>query len=460
MSKAGGTIRYPTGDFPESRVVQLWQECPGRPDLKTDEEGPLQVLYPGRANDDSGADYRDAVIATSRGLQTGDIEIHTRSSQWWAHRHHLDPVYNRVVLHVVFRRDMAKSVTLENGREIPTLALENLFRHDGVLTLPEMRSVPCSGIGMMTGGEIIPGILDGAGQQRFMARTAGYQPMLLVEEAGEALYRGIMGALGYAKNEHAMRELACRVPLSRLERLAGTVARGEYLVRCQAVLLGTAGLLFSRGEPQREENRPWLERLQKVWLASGDTLTMSAKDWHFFRVRPGNLPARRIAAMSRLLLRYRREGLLGGLIIRFEKAAPENGCRELEEAFIIAAGGECGRNKDVSFARKSEVAWLGKERAADIVINVLLPFMAARGQASGRPDLAEKASRIYRQYPALPTNTLVRHMSRQLGIGGETVNTARRQQGLLHLFKTFCSHGGCPICPLGRAVRRSPGDAR
>jgi len=41
-------------------------------------------------------------------------------------------------------------------------------------------------------------------------------------------------------------------------------------------------------------------------------------------------------------------------------------------------------------------------------------------------------------------------MGRQLGIGGSVVNTARRQQGLIHLFKTFCSIGGCLNCPLNK----------
>jgi hypothetical protein len=71
---------------------------------------------------------------------------------------------------------------------------------------------------------------------------------------------------------------------------------------------------------------------------------------------------------------------------------------------------------------------------------------------NSRPELAEKAVNLYRRYPALATNTLERHMGRQFGIGVNLINTARRQQGLLHIFKTLCSVGGCRICPMNQAA--------
>ena len=69
--------------------------------LTTKNGKPLKIIYPGRINDDRGADFRDAVIATGRRLIKGDIEIHVKDSDWRAHRHHRNPIYNRVILHVV-----------------------------------------------------------------------------------------------------------------------------------------------------------------------------------------------------------------------------------------------------------------------------------------------------------------------------------------------------------------------
>ncbi len=69
--------------------------------MTTEDGEPVRVIYPGRINHNRGADLLDAVITTGRDVRKGDIEIHVKSSSWQAHRHHRDPAYNRVILHVV-----------------------------------------------------------------------------------------------------------------------------------------------------------------------------------------------------------------------------------------------------------------------------------------------------------------------------------------------------------------------
>ncbi len=89
-------------NIPESQIVKIWQhQLLKRTDLVTEEGEPLRVIYPGRINDDRGADLRDAVIATKQGVIKGDIEVHVKSSGWRTHRHHQDAHCNRVILHVV-----------------------------------------------------------------------------------------------------------------------------------------------------------------------------------------------------------------------------------------------------------------------------------------------------------------------------------------------------------------------
>lgn len=86
----------------ESQVVKLWQhQLLGGVSMVTEEGEPIRIVYPGRLNDGRGADFRDVVIATDRGLMKGEVEVHVKSSSWRAHRHHQDPAYNQVILHVV-----------------------------------------------------------------------------------------------------------------------------------------------------------------------------------------------------------------------------------------------------------------------------------------------------------------------------------------------------------------------
>ena len=419
------------GTLSEKRVLQIWQQrLSGRNDLVTEEGEPVRIVYPGRRNGDRGADFRDAVVAIGGGVVRGDIEVHVRSSGWRAHRHHCDPAYNRVVLHVVYRHDTTGDITLQNGRKVPTLALER-FTDGGAAVPCAAHVLPCRNASRRRDARFIGGVLDEAGEHRFLDRAEAFRGEIARRGASQALYRGIMGALGYSKNKSPMLELAERMPLRRLEaEVPAGMPDEEALAHYRAKFLCTAGLI---GSPHAGEY-PAASR-ERVWAGCRKKARMSADDWRFFKVRPANSPVRRIEAMCRLLLRFRRRGLLAGLTGVLEGAHIEDGWRHIEQALLV--DGDC------------YPSLLGRGRAAIIAVNVLLPFAAARGRAESRPGLIDKAAEIYRRYPPLGENSLQRHMSRQLGINRDIVSDARRQQGLLHIYKTMCSQGGCGDCPLG-----------
>ena len=62
---------------------------------------PLVVEFPGVWNRTGGPDFRGARLRLNDRLVEGDVEIHFREEDWFLHRHHQDPAYNRVCLHVV-----------------------------------------------------------------------------------------------------------------------------------------------------------------------------------------------------------------------------------------------------------------------------------------------------------------------------------------------------------------------
>jgi hypothetical protein len=429
----------------EKQVLGIWQDSlQGRTDLKTVDNEPVRVIYPGRPNDDRGADFKDAIITTSRGQTKGDIEIHVKTSHWWTHQHHRDPAYNRVILHVVYQHDTAKTIALENGFTIPTLALHSYIGNNNS-TSP----IPCRGIGYRGDAKVISDRLDEAGETRFLMRAASYKKMIMELGLGQSLYQGITTALGYSKNKDAMAELSRCIPLARLEALASEeTSDNEYLAQCQAHLMGAAGLLPSQRAgccPVINDMETWETNLENIWSTVSLVEEMSLHDWHFFKVRPSNYPVRRIAAMSHLLLRYRQKGLLAGLEDRFKEAADANETNSLEEALRVSPESYWGCYLDFGLpSLDAAPALLGKERAADIIVNVLLPFFYVRGL----PEHGEGVLDIYRGYHASEENTLVKHMRQQLGITQYLVDTARRQQGLIHIYKTRCLEGNCNGCSI------------
>ncbi|MBA7644619.1 hypothetical protein ES703_52363 [subsurface metagenome] len=216
--------------------------------------------------------------------------------------------------------------------------------------------------------------------------------------------------------------------------------------------MGTAGLLpFQRPDwhPGNELDDRWIDTLERLWISSCHAEAMSCGDWHLFKVRPNNFPIRRIVAMSYLILRYKGKGMLGEVVdVVREVAISKSHCR-LEEGLIVTTNDYWASHFDFgSGYRIKAPTLLGSRRAADIVVNVILPFAYAWGRVNSHPELETKAFDLYCSYPRLAVNAVERHMRNQLGLGSRLVNSARRQQGLIHIYKTLCTQGRCGSCPL------------
>jgi hypothetical protein len=154
--------------------------------------------------------------------------------------------------------------------------------------------------------------------------------------------------------------------------------------------------------------------------------------------------------MSFLLFRYRGSGILAGLMGLVKKAALGGEYHQLERGLMVLP-----EDLPSSFC-SSEVAILGRARAAEMAVNVLLPFACAWGEAASQPQLKNGAEELYQNYPGLMANSVERHMRSQLGIPGGIIKSAGQQQGLLRIYKTLCIRGACGRCPLGDPAPEMP----
>ncbi len=433
----------------------MWQQLMDRAELTTADGEPIRIIYPGKKNDDRGADFRDAVIATNRGIIKGDIEVHVKTSHWQVHRHYQDPAYNRVILQVVLWHDTEAATSLHNGKTVPTLVLDRYLGdapEHWTRLVPS--TMPCRKPVKGLATETVAKLLDSAGEERFWAKAAEFQAELSQMEASQRLYQGIMSALGYAKNKPPMLQLARKVPLHRLQPMTeGGTPEQECLAQLQALLLGTAGLLPSQRRDRHRgyDGDRWVDKLEGLWAASGHTQAMSEDEWHLFKVRPNNFPLRRIAAMSYLVLRYRQRGIVAEVLNMIKQTPVSQGYLGLETGFRVTADGYWASHSDFGLkSRNNNPTLLGRWRAADIAVNVLLPFAHAWGKVNSQLEVERKAVDFYCHYPRLAVNTVERHMMKQLGVDSSLVNSARRQQGLIHIYNTLCTQGRCNSCPLSQ----------
>ncbi|MEN3026684.1 MAG: DUF2851 family protein [Chlorobiota bacterium] len=61
----------------------------------------LQVLAPGELNVHEGPDFRDMVLLLDDLICVGDGEFHRSQQEWELHGHSADPLYSRVILHIL-----------------------------------------------------------------------------------------------------------------------------------------------------------------------------------------------------------------------------------------------------------------------------------------------------------------------------------------------------------------------
>jgi hypothetical protein len=439
--------------LPEAEVVHLWQESLLRQKHWRDSEGePVEVVYPGRWNDGRGGDYREAVITAGNRERFGCIEIHTLSGDWQAHGHQSDPAYNQVVLHVALESASGRAgrTVLENGRSIPTVILRNNLPSDPPSGKPEICGLPCSGAGLKSNAAQLGKSLEQAGVQRYEAKVKHYLPEIGRIGAEQSFYQGFLEALGYTKNQMPFRKLARLLPVKTLQKPARAENdRERYLANLQALWIGSAGLLPSQ-RPLPLPSTDYINELEQIWARFKRSRRLSYREWEPFKVRPANYPVRRLAALSYLFYRYREKGWLPALLGLVGQVRVDKGHTELESALIVAGEGYWSRHYDIGCPDPAaNPLLLGQGCAAQIIINVLLPFASAWGRTDKGSRMDSRAREIYRQYPTVETNSIERHMFHQLSLNSRLVDSACRQQGLIHLYKAFCIQGKCRECSLG-----------
>ena len=429
--------------FPEKQAALLWQQVVGK-ELPSTEDEPVSVIYPGRTNGDNGPDFRDAVIANEFHLTKGDVEVHVKSSDWYSHEHHSDAEYNNVILHVVMWHDCTSATLLQSGKPVPVLCLAKALRHQAYL-LPHQ--LPCCQILDHMDKQTLEKLLNTAGEERFKQKAMHFQAEILrfakKEEAGQVLFRGMMRALGYAKNTKPFEDLADRMPLNSIESREGLALK-------QALLLGTAGLLPSQRRQGKFAREKEVQELEQIWQSAGKKVkTMRESDWNFSHIYPNNSPVRRIVAQGYLLERYCEGKLLAGILQLVKEAPLPKGHQALENGLTVAGDGYWRDHFDFDVRSKTKIsALLGNSKAGEIIVNVILPFAFSWGELANETKLTENAIELYRNYPKLTENCITRHMAKQLCLEDISDFTACHQQGLIHIFRNYCREGSCSQCPL------------
>ncbi|MBM3172398.1 MAG: DUF2851 family protein [Chloroflexi bacterium] len=432
----------------ENLVAHIWQSNRVTRFVADSGEN-VQVIHPGRFSHGVGGDFQDAVLLINGQKVHGSIEIHVTNKQWYSHRHHHDSRYNSTVLHVVYRRDSPAPTTLQNGRAIPTISLSPATRQylDILNEQPNARlqgSPPCPHITRLS-AEHLTELLTAAGKQFFVDKAGSFLSALTRKKPDQVLFEGLARALGYSQNSEAFLSLANKMTLDSILQLQPPKEK-----RQQALILGAAGLLPC--QRARSKQKPVAnseaEELEEHWRTLGLPNVMSETDWCFFRVRPDNFPTRRLIALSCLISKYHKHGLLQGILKLITEPTEEIAYRRLIDRLTTPAQGYWANHYDFGAACPRSAALIGHDKAMWMAVNIVLPFASAWSRISQDPKLEYKAVKTYHRLPKPADNELTHYMRQQLLIAPCARLTACSQQGLLHIFKNYCRFRDCAACPI------------
>jgi len=426
----------------EKDVSRIWQAGEFRW-LRDDAGRSIEVVYGGRPAARPGCDFQDAVLGINGVKCCGDVEIHVTTDLWKKHRHDRNPAYNNVILHVAMWEKGGLPALMHGGREIPTVILNCVPVQPAAAHRPCCPHVRWPGAGLME-------MLTVCGLQRLAAKSREFEALICRDTPGQALYLGICRSLGYTRNKSPMEKLAGLLPLSWWHGAAAE-SREQKL----AAAMGAAGLLPSQNEGVACSGPDGLaEALEREWHAGNYCgRPMQRSEWCFNYTRPSNSPLRRVAALCALMEKTA-IGWLPYFRSLLEAADGSKAAALIGKSLIIKDKGYWSEHYDFGSHMNRPSAILGKGRAREITINSILPFYLAYGRHRRDDALVRKAAGIYTAYPVLPENEVSRFMKLQLMLEGERINGCR-QQGLLHIFHTYCRTRECDKCPV--SMRRRPG---
>ena len=426
----------------ETFLYFLWQyQYFTKLNLTTTDGHSVQVLHPGFRNHDAGPDFFNARLLINDVEWGGTVEMHTKTSDWLVHRHQHDRAYDNVILHVVWQDDRVatgRRVDRPNGTPLPTLELCPLT--DGVLVdryallSDSPDAIPCAGQFRSVQPLRMTSMLDRAMLQRLERKAAGVR--VVFETTGgdweETAYRLLAVNMGFKINAEPMAQLSRAVPLKAI------LKHRDVPLQAEAMLLGTAGLLDAIDGP--DEYTAVLQREYRflsVKYQLSDKQVM-AHAWKWGRLRPANFPTLRLAQLARLLTKH---ASLFSLFVGTDNADA------LLQSLQVAPSDYWQSHYRFGKVTEKTVPALGENSAANILINTVVPLLAAYAHHRGQPAYIDRAIALLEQLPA-ERNRLTNGWD-ALGLN---VRTAFDSQASIELYNEFCSVKKCLSCQIGAGL--------
>ena len=391
----------------------------------------ITIKATGVPNQYSGPDFFNAQVEIDGQLWAGNVEMHLKSSDWYAHHHETDENYDNVILHVVWEDDV--SVFRKDGSQIPTLALREymsdllLAKYQDLMENARPAFINCERNFMEIDSFLVQSWLS-----RLYIERLEHKSRLILEllQRSNNDWEAVLFALlaknfGSKVNGDFFLERALKLDFSVIRKLSSDIHILESL------LFGHFGLLHGV-----DCMDPYVVQLQKEYsyLSRKFELAPAMKQPGFYGLRPTNFPTIRISQLAHLYAK--RQGLFAYLM---ESIALE----DIHQVFETGAGLYWENHFTFGKASRKSKKKLSENFIDLLVINTIVPLKFCYSKHLGKDwneDLIALISGVKKE-----NNSIIDGFRR---IGAKTIN-AMESQAQLQLYNQYCTKNKCLQCALG-----------
>ena len=400
--------------------------------LFTDEGKELVVINSGRYLEQAGPDFFNARLFIDGQEWAGNVEIHKKASDWYAHGHEVDSRYDNVILHVVWESDLP--VLRGDGSIMPVFVLKD-YIDDGMMIrytqlFQDRKWIYCE--------QQIPEISS--------LKLLNWKERLYVERLEEKS-KGILELLNHWNNDWKQVFFICltrgfglNVNGEVFERVAKGVPMKllykhvDNLVVLESILMGRAGLL------QRDVEDVYGALLKKEWCYLKELYSLeelSADYVQFYKLRPDNFPTIRLSQLASLF--YQKSNVLK-LVLEAKTL------HDFYELFNVSATSYWDTHYVFDKENKKMAKRVSKSFVDLLLLNTVVPFLYVYHKQK-RSDFSDELFAIIRGLKS-EKNIIISNFKKL----GFEIEDALDSQAMLELKKSYCNKGQCLNCLIGRSI--------
>lgn len=414
--------------------VWKYQKFKAQEVLLTNQGESLDIIQVGLHNQQqSGPDFFNAKVKIDQQVWAGNVEIHLKSSDWYAHKHEEDEAYDNVILHVVWEDDV--EVFRRNNQIIPSLSLKNVVSLETFENYKSLIGIPSKQINCEQHfSKFDDFILSHWFERLYIERLEDKSALILKllndskNNWEEVLFKLLAKNFGLNRNGEALLQMAEHLTYKIISK------HHNSLKDVEALFLGISNLL----DIESEDHYILHLKNRYQYLKHKYELKSSLMKPQFFRLRPDNFPSLRLAQLACV---YHKKPQLFQHILRLKTK------NDVYALFDIQLSEFWNTHYSLTKVSKPKTKKLSQSFIDLLIINTILPIKFCYEKQQSVPDFDSLLEIISSLKPE--QNRKVKVFE---DIRPKTNTSALESQALLQLKTQYCDKNYCLQCHLGQKL--------